>query len=130
MSETDRGKATGDQVNAVWPPPPTGHIEGVISKVPIVARLYLTNRGWLDTIAGIGIGLMFQWLAFYGVMGCIQHLIPRRVDYFWNVVIGCGIALLVSLLIWHRLRLFYRRMANTALCAGFIESVAVMYFFY
>ena len=98
MKETEGENTAGSESDAVWPPPPVGHAKQITSGAAPTAKHYLTNRTWLDAISGIGMGLLFQWLAFYSAAGCVQFLIPRKVDYFWNVVVSCCVALLVLLI--------------------------------
>lgn len=130
MKEINDEKAAGYE--AVWPPPPTDQVEDVGADTAWhTSRRYLTNHAWLDTIVGIGIGLIFYWIVFYAVATYIlYYLIPHRVDFFWNVVAACIIALLASLLLWIRLRIFYRRLALTILFACAIEGIVLMYAFH
>lgn len=110
---------------AVWPPSPTNQVGNVQADA---ARRYLTNYGWLDTIVGIGIGLIFHWLVFYATTNYIlYYLISHRVDFFWNVVMASIIAMLASLLVWSRLRMFYRRLATTVLFASAAEGIVLIY---
>ena len=122
------------ETEAIWPPPPT---ESDLVARATKTRPYLTYHGWLDTIVGIVLGITFWWFFSYGLMRYVMYytmphklVLFHRADFFWNVMVSSIITLLVSAIIWSRLRLFYQRLANTIICASIVEGAALMYFFY
>lgn len=130
MKETNDKEAARAGDDVVWPPPPTERTEPLTPQAAIVTRPYLIHLGWLDTIAGIGTGVIFWWVVLYGVVNYVLcYLIPPRIDFFWRVVDGFVIALMASLLVWLRLRSLYRRFANTMFCAGVAFGGVVVWFY-
>ena len=96
---------------STWPPAPA-QIDKILGAVKL--KPYLTSMGWLDTILGIFLGLTFHWFVFYGLINNVfYYLLSRNMQIHWGVEFSSGVTLLVSLVAWSRLRLLYRRLANT-----------------
>ena len=111
-----------EDTEQVWPPAPTilvGETQAY-SK-----RVYLTTVKALDVVVGVVSGLLFQWLADYGLDTGLAYLLrfwyhfPKPSD-MWYSVFSSGFVLVCLILIWNRLRLVYKTFANSALWAGVV----------
>ena len=85
---------------------------------------------WLDRLVGFVTGLVLDWFIYYGVISCVSYLTPRSVDYYWCVVAGCAITLLISTFIWNRVRLKFSTLANSMLAGSLLLSGLILYVFY
>ncbi len=89
----------------------------------------------LDIVLGIITGMTFQPLVTFSVCDCLHYLIiswyrvPKPPDD-WYSVWGCFVALTPIVLIWSRLRLFYRTLANSALWSCMFFGCLILWFSY